>query len=31
VNSGVEAAPGVKDEAKLKRFVVALHNAATGR
>ncbi len=29
VNSGVEAAPGVKDEAKLKRFVVALHRAAT--
>lgn len=31
VNSGVEVAPGVKDEAKLKRFVVALHRAATGR
>ena len=30
VNSGVEAVPGVKDEAKLKRFVVALHQAATG-
>lgn len=30
VNSGVESAPGVKDEAKLKRFVVALHRAATG-
>ncbi len=30
VNSGVEAAPGVKDEARLKRFVVALHRAATG-
>jgi phosphoribosylanthranilate isomerase len=30
VNSGVEAVPGVKDEAKLKRFVVALHRAATG-
>ncbi|MBL9209067.1 MAG: phosphoribosylanthranilate isomerase [Opitutaceae bacterium] len=29
VNSGVEAAPGVKDETKLKRFVVALHHAAT--
>lgn len=28
VNSGVESAPGVKDEAKLKRFVVALHHAA---
>jgi len=28
VNSGVESAPGVKDEAKLKRFVVALHEAA---
>lgn len=31
VNSGVESAPGVKDEAKLKRFVVALHEAATKR
>lgn len=29
VNSGVEAAPGVKDAEKLKRFVVALHRAAT--
>jgi phosphoribosylanthranilate isomerase len=29
VNSGVESAPGVKDEVKLKRFVVAIHNAAT--
>lgn len=29
VNSGVESAPGVKDERKLKRFVVALHEAAT--
>lgn len=29
VNSGVEAAPGVKDEAKLKRFVVGIHEAAT--
>ncbi len=29
VNSGVESAPGVKDEAKLKRFVVAMHQAAT--
>ena len=29
VNSGVESAPGIKDEAKLKRFVVALHQAAT--
>jgi phosphoribosylanthranilate isomerase len=29
VNSGVEAAPGVKDETKLKRFVVRLHEAAT--
>lgn len=28
VNSGVEAAPGVKDIEKLKRFVVALHRAA---
>ena len=31
VNSGVESAPGVKDEAKLKRFVVAIHQAATAR
>jgi phosphoribosylanthranilate isomerase len=31
VNSGVESAPGVKDEAKLKRFVSALHDAATKR
>jgi phosphoribosylanthranilate isomerase len=30
VNSGVESAPGVKDLAKLKAFVVALHQAATG-
>jgi phosphoribosylanthranilate isomerase len=29
VNSGVESAPGVKDQAKLKAFVVALHQAAT--
>jgi phosphoribosylanthranilate isomerase len=29
VNSGVEAAPGVKDLEKLKRFVVELHKAAT--
>jgi phosphoribosylanthranilate isomerase len=29
VNSGVESAPGVKDETRLKRFVVALHHAAT--
>ena len=29
VNSGVESAPGIKDEAKLKRFVVAIHQAAT--
>lgn len=28
VNSGVEAAPGIKDLAKLKRFVVRLHEAA---
>ena len=27
VNSGVESAPGVKDETKLKAFVVALHKA----
>ena len=31
VNSGVESAPGVKDEQKLKRFVVALHHAAVTR
>jgi len=29
VNSGVESAPGVKDQEKLKRFVVALHRALT--
>lgn len=29
VNSGVEAAPGVKDIEKLKRFVVAMHRAMT--
>lgn len=29
VNSGVERSPGVKDETKLKAFVVALHRAAT--
>ena len=28
VNSGVERAPGVKDEAKLRALVVALHHAA---
>ena len=27
VNSGVESAPGVKDQEKLKRFVVRLHEA----
>lgn len=31
VNSGVESAPGVKDEAKLKSFVVRLHEAAVER
>lgn len=30
VNSGVESAPGVKDVEKLKRFVVRLHEGATG-
>jgi phosphoribosylanthranilate isomerase len=29
VNSGVERSPGVKDETKLKAFVVALHKAKT--
>ncbi len=29
VNSGVESAPGVKDQEKLKRFVVRSHEAAT--
>jgi phosphoribosylanthranilate isomerase len=29
VNSGVEAAPGVKDHEKLKAFVVAVHKAVT--
>ncbi len=29
VNSGVESAPGVKDQEKLKAFVVALHRAQT--
>lgn len=29
VNSGVESAPGVKDPAKLKSFVVALHRTMT--
>lgn len=29
VNSGIEAAPGVKDHEKLKRFVVALHRSRT--
>ena len=27
VNSGVEAAPGIKDQEKLKKFVVRLHEA----
>ena len=31
VNSGVESAPGVKDEGKLKAFVVALRQARTLR
>lgn len=29
VNSGVEAAPGVKDHAKLRAFVLAIHRART--
>ncbi len=29
VNSGVESAPGVKDQEKLKRFVIAVHQART--
>lgn len=31
VNSGVESSPGVKNETKLKAFVVALHHAALKR
>ncbi len=31
VNSGVESAPGVKDQEKLKRFVVRLHEAAQAK
>jgi phosphoribosylanthranilate isomerase len=31
VNSGVESAPGIKSEAKLKEFVVALHRGALAR
>ena len=31
VNSGVESSPGVKDIEKLKRFVVAMHQAALTR
>ena len=31
VNSGVEAAPGVNDQEKLKRFVVRLHEAMVSR
>ena len=30
VNSGVETAPGVKDHGLLKKFIVAVHAAATG-
>jgi phosphoribosylanthranilate isomerase len=29
VNSGVESSPGVKDQAKLKAFIVAIHKTAT--
>ncbi len=29
VNSGVESAPGVKDQEKMKRFAIALHKART--
>ena len=29
VNSGVESAPGVKDQEKLKRFVIGLHESRT--
>ncbi len=29
VNSGVESAPGVKDQEKLKKFVIAVHQART--
>jgi len=31
VNSGIEAAPGVKDHAKLKRFVVRLHESRSAQ
>ena len=31
VNSGVELAPGIKDHAKLRAFIVALHRARTTR
>lgn len=30
VNSGVELAPGIKDHAKVRAFVVAIHRARTG-
>ena len=31
VNSGVEAAPGIKDHNKMKQLVLAVHRARTGK